>query len=55
MREYDVDARNTYNKDEKGFAIRPEEYHGGAVFWSPRKIREAQEREVAKQHEAEQL
>jgi uncharacterized membrane protein len=31
------------------------EYHGGAVFWSPRKIREARAREATKQHEAKQL
>jgi hypothetical protein len=28
-----------------------EEYHGGAVFWSPRKIREARAREVVKEQE----
>jgi hypothetical protein len=32
-----------------------EEYHGGAVFWSPRKLREARARERVKQDEAEQL
>jgi hypothetical protein len=31
-----------------------EEYHGGAVFYSPRKIREAQFRELTKQQENEQ-
>ncbi|KAF1971711.1 hypothetical protein BU23DRAFT_470053 [Bimuria novae-zelandiae CBS 107.79] len=34
-------------QDEEGF--------GGAVFWSPRKLREAREREAAKQDEAERL
>ncbi|KAF7452687.1 hypothetical protein PtrM4_057540 [Pyrenophora tritici-repentis] len=29
------------------------EYHGGAVFWSPRKIREARAREAVKQREDE--
>ncbi|KAI0571322.1 hypothetical protein Alg130_10928 [Pyrenophora tritici-repentis] len=29
------------------------EYHGGAVFWSPRKIREARARESVKQREDE--
>ncbi|KAI1507918.1 hypothetical protein Ptr86124_013172 [Pyrenophora tritici-repentis] len=33
----------------------PEQHHGGATFWSPRKIHEAREREATKQHEAEQL
>jgi hypothetical protein len=31
-----------------------EEYHGGAVFWSPRKVREARERQHQKQLEEEQ-
>ncbi|PVH91119.1 hypothetical protein DM02DRAFT_546418 [Periconia macrospinosa] len=31
-----------------------EEYHGGGVFWSPRKVREAQTREAVKQREREQ-
>lgn len=29
------------------------EYHGGAVFWSPRKLREARARETAKRDDAE--
>ncbi|CAE7003081.1 DDE 1 domain containing protein [Pyrenophora teres f. teres] len=32
-----------------------EEYHGGAVFWSPRKVQRARELEATKQQEAEQL
>jgi ATPase subunit of ABC transporter with duplicated ATPase domains len=32
-----------------------EEFHGGAVFWSPRKLREARARETVKRTEAEQL
>ncbi|KAF7571262.1 TolA, Membrane protein involved in colicin uptake [Pyrenophora tritici-repentis] len=32
---------------------RRKEYHGGAVFWSPRKLREARAREATKRHEAE--
>ena len=32
-----------------------DEDYGGAVFWSPRKLREAREREVTKRDEAEQL
>ncbi|RMZ66324.1 pogo transposable [Pyrenophora seminiperda CCB06] len=31
-----------------------EEYHGGAVLWSPRKIREARARDAVKRDEAEQ-
>lgn len=30
-----------------------QEYHGGAVFWSPRKLREARAREATKQDEAQ--
>ncbi|KAL7780618.1 hypothetical protein CFE70_010643 [Pyrenophora teres f. teres 0-1] len=30
-----------------------QEYHGGAVFWSPRKIREAHTREAVQQREDE--
>jgi hypothetical protein len=33
----------------------PEEYHGGAVFWSPRKVKEAHEQQQLKEHEEEQL
>jgi hypothetical protein len=33
----------------------PEEYHGGAVFWSPRKVKEARDRQVQQGLEEEQL
>jgi hypothetical protein len=33
----------------------PEEYHGGAVFWSPRKVKEARDRQQLKEREEEQL
>lgn len=33
----------------------PEEYHGGAMFWSPRKVKEARERLQLKALEEEQL
>ena len=32
-----------------------EEYHGGAVFWSPRKVREARARQVVKEREEKEL
>lgn len=32
-----------------------EEYHGGAVFWSPRKVKEARDRQHQQELEAEQL
>ena len=51
-------ALDTKKKHQKpGYKLdlqQREEYHGGAVFWSPRKIREARAREVEKQHEAEE-
>ncbi|EOA91203.1 uncharacterized protein SETTUDRAFT_75465, partial [Exserohilum turcica Et28A] len=34
---------------------RPEEYHGGAVFWSPKKVRQAKEDEMERQQEQQQL
>jgi len=33
----------------------PEEYHGGAVFWSPRKVKEARDRQLQQGLEEEQL
>jgi ATPase subunit of ABC transporter with duplicated ATPase domains len=33
----------------------PEEYHGGAVFWSLRKVKEARDRRQLKEREEEQL
>jgi hypothetical protein len=33
----------------------PEEYHGGAVFWSPRKVKDARERQQLKEREDQQL
>jgi hypothetical protein len=32
-----------------------EEYHGGAVFWSPRKVKEARDRQLQQELEEEQL
>ena len=34
---------------------RPKEYHGGAVFWSPKKVRQAKEDEMERQQEQQQL
>jgi flagellar biosynthesis GTPase FlhF len=33
----------------------PEEYHGGAIFWSPKKIRQAKEDEIERQQQQQQL
>jgi hypothetical protein len=45
--------RNSYTLQPSN----PEEYHGGAVFWSPRKVRQAQDDERARrqQEQLEQL
>ena len=32
-----------------------EEYHGGAIFWSPRKVKEARDRQLQQGLEEEQL
>ena len=32
-----------------------EEYHGGAVFWSPKKVRQARDDEIVRQQQAQQL
>jgi hypothetical protein len=34
---------------------RPEEYYGGAVFWSPKKMRQAKEDEIERQQQHQQL
>jgi hypothetical protein len=51
------DALNTKTKHEKLSKTlnlqQRKEYHGGATFWSPRKIREGRAREVVKQREEE--
>jgi hypothetical protein len=31
------------------------EYHGGSVFWSPRKVREARVRQTVKEHEEREI
>jgi hypothetical protein len=47
-----INARKKHKKRGKPLNLQQhEEYHGGAVFWSPRKIREACAREVVKQQE----
>jgi hypothetical protein len=52
------DALTTKRNHKKGRVLdlqQREEFHGGAVFWSPRKIREARAREVVKEKEAHEL
>jgi hypothetical protein len=47
--------KRRHKKNSKLFDLQHrEEYHGGAVLWSPRKIREARARERVKQQEEEQ-
>ena len=51
-----ISTKKRHQKKSKTLDLQHgEEYHGGATFWSPRKIQEAREREATKQQEAEQL
>jgi hypothetical protein len=46
----------TRRKRGKPFLLKePEGYHGGAVFWSPRKVKDAHERQQLKECEEQQL
>jgi hypothetical protein len=49
-----IEHKHKHGKKRKPLDLQQrQEWHGGAVFWSPRKIREARAREAIKQHEAE--
>jgi hypothetical protein len=51
-----LNAREKRTNNSKTMDLQQrEEYHGGAVFWSPSKLREARFRERVRQDEAEQL
>jgi hypothetical protein len=48
-------AKNKHKTKSKTMDLQQcKEYHGGAVFWSPRKLREARARNAVKQDEAKQ-
>ncbi|KAF1928460.1 uncharacterized protein M421DRAFT_392270 [Didymella exigua CBS 183.55] len=42
-------------KRGKALPLEAEEYHGGAKFWSPRKVKEARDRQLQQWLEEEQL
>ena len=45
-------------QQKKSFTLRlnnPEEYHGGAVFWSPKRVRQANEDEASRRRQVQQL
>jgi hypothetical protein len=50
-----LSTKKKHNKKSKVLDLQQrEEYHGGAVFWSPRKMREAQAREATNKRLAEE-
>ncbi|RMZ66343.1 pogo transposable [Pyrenophora seminiperda CCB06] len=49
-----LSTKHKHKKKSKPLDLQQrKEYHGGAVFWSPRKVREARARDAVKQREAE--
>ena len=55
LREALVNERKRRKRGKALLLEEPEEYHGGAVFWSPRKVKEARDRQQLKEREEEQL
>jgi hypothetical protein len=55
LREAIVSERMRRKRGKYLLLEEPEEYHGGAVFWSPRKVKEAHDRQQLKEREEEQL
>lgn len=49
-------VKKKHKKHSKPLSLQqPQEYHGGSVFWSPRKVREARDRQAAKEREKKEL
>ncbi|EFQ94795.1 hypothetical protein PTT_07410 [Pyrenophora teres f. teres 0-1] len=55
LREALINERTRRKRGKPLLLQGPEEYQGGAVFWSPRKVKEARDRQQLQDHEAEQL
>jgi hypothetical protein len=55
LREALINERTRRKRGKPLLLEEPEEYHGGAVFWSPRKVKDACERQQLKEREAQQL
>jgi hypothetical protein len=55
LREALINERTRRKRGKPLLLEEPEEYHGGAIFWSPRKVKDARERQQLKEREAQQL
>jgi hypothetical protein len=55
LREALINERMRRKRGKPLLLEEPEEYHGGAVFWSPRKVKDACERQQLKEREEQQL
>jgi hypothetical protein len=55
LREALINERTRRKQGKPLLLEEPEEYCGGAIFWSPRKVKEARDRQQLKEHEAQQL
>jgi hypothetical protein len=55
LREALINERTRRKRGKPLLLEEPEEYHGGAVFWSPRKVKEARDRQQLKEREEQQL
>ena len=55
LREALINERTRRKRGKPLLLEEPEEYRGGAVFWSPRKVKEARDRQQLKEREAQQL
>jgi hypothetical protein len=55
LREALINERTRRKRGKPLLLQEPEEYQGGAIFWSPRKVKEARDRQQHQEREEEQL
>ena len=55
LREALIDERQRKQRSQPGALERPEDYYGGAIVWSPRKVREARSLYEQKKRDLELL
>lgn len=55
LREALVNERTRRKRGKPLLLQEPEEYQGGAIFWSPRKVKEARDRQQLQEREEEQV
>jgi hypothetical protein len=55
LREALINERTRRKRGKPLLLEEPEEYHGGAVFWSPRKVKDAREQQQLKERKEQQL